>query len=77
MRSSVFALVAAAFASLASAYHTPVGNPSGNPILKPGLQEQVPAGKPYTITWTVSLPLHDLKCLILLADYFAANNAKD
>ncbi|KAL4892174.1 Ser-Thr-rich glycosyl-phosphatidyl-inositol-anchored membrane family-domain-containing protein [Aspergillus ambiguus] len=26
--------------------------PSGNPILKPGLNELVPVGQPYTITWT-------------------------
>jgi len=30
---------------------TPVGDPSGNPISKPGLNEIVPAGKPYAITW--------------------------
>ncbi|KAL4810749.1 Ser-Thr-rich glycosyl-phosphatidyl-inositol-anchored membrane family-domain-containing protein [Aspergillus unguis] len=54
-----------ALVAMATAYTTPdysVG-PSGNAILTPGLQEQVPAGKPYTITWdpttegTVSLVL--------------------
>ncbi|RDW93555.1 GPI anchored serine-threonine rich protein [Aspergillus mulundensis] len=42
-----------ALVAMASAYTTPdysVG-PSGNAILTPGLQEQVPAGKPYEITW--------------------------
>ncbi|KAL4768882.1 Ser-Thr-rich glycosyl-phosphatidyl-inositol-anchored membrane family-domain-containing protein [Aspergillus nidulans var. acristatus] len=42
-----------ALVAMATAYTTPdysVG-PSGNAILTPGLQEQVPAGKPYTITW--------------------------
>ena len=55
MKASFFATVAAAFVSLASAYTTPVSGPSGNPIAKPGLNEQVPIGKPYTITWTVSI----------------------
>lgn len=49
---SVFALFAAGLAAVASAYHAPVGDPSGNPITKPGLNEIVPVGKPYTITWT-------------------------
>lgn len=37
--------------ALASAYTTPVGDPSGNPISKPGLNEIVPVNQPYTITW--------------------------
>ena len=57
MRFSVAAIAAAAFAGLASAYTTPVGaNPVGNPISKPGLNEIVPAGTTYTITWNVSIP---------------------
>ncbi|KAF9895100.1 hypothetical protein FE257_000002 [Aspergillus nanangensis] len=40
--------------ALATAYTDPdySQNPSGNPILKPGLGELVAAGEPYTITWT-------------------------
>ncbi|KAI9376530.1 Ser-Thr-rich glycosyl-phosphatidyl-inositol-anchored membrane family-domain-containing protein [Aspergillus egyptiacus] len=39
--------------ALAAAYTTPDYSqpPSGNAILKPGLGELVPVGKPYTITW--------------------------
>jgi len=51
MRAFTAALFAAA-ASLVSAVVTPVGDPSGNPIAKPGLNEIVPAGSPYTITWS-------------------------
>lgn len=41
--------------ALAAAYTTPVGdNPQGNPIALPGLNQQVPKGSPFTITWTVS-----------------------
>ncbi|OJJ60147.1 hypothetical protein ASPSYDRAFT_150461 [Aspergillus sydowii CBS 593.65] len=54
-----------ALVAVATAYTTPDYSkaPSGNPISKPGLQEAVPAGKPYTIQWepttegTVSLVL--------------------
>lgn len=49
---SLLALFTAGLAALASAYHAPVGDPSGNPIVKPGLNEIVPVGKPYAITWT-------------------------
>jgi len=49
---SLFALFTAGLAAIASAYHAPVGDPSGNPITKPGLNEIVPVGKPYAITWT-------------------------
>ncbi|KAF1967955.1 hypothetical protein BU23DRAFT_558943 [Bimuria novae-zelandiae CBS 107.79] len=42
-------------AGLAAAYHRPVGNPTGNAITAP-LIEVVPAGKPYTITWTADSP---------------------
>jgi len=47
-----FIAIATALAGLASAYTTPVNGPVGNPILKPGLNEKVPVGKPYLITWT-------------------------
>ena len=54
MRFSVAAFVFAAYAGLTSAYTTPVGaTPSGNPISAPGLNEIVPAGTPFTITWNV------------------------
>ncbi|KAL9117319.1 MAG: hypothetical protein Q9187_006144 [Circinaria calcarea] len=58
MRFSVATIVSVAFAGLASAssslppYTTPVGaEPSGNSIYEPALNEIVPAGEPYTITW--------------------------
>lgn len=50
---SILAVFTAGLAAV-SAYTipvTPVGDPSGNPISKPGLNEIVPAGKPYAITW--------------------------
>ena len=53
MRAFTAALFAAA-ASLVSATVTPVGQPTGNPITSPGLNEIVPAGVPYNIIWTVS-----------------------
>ncbi|KAI9375719.1 Ser-Thr-rich glycosyl-phosphatidyl-inositol-anchored membrane family-domain-containing protein [Aspergillus egyptiacus] len=42
-----------ALVAVASAYTTPDYSvaPSGNAILTPGLDEQVPAGQPYKITW--------------------------
>ncbi|KAF2095384.1 hypothetical protein NA57DRAFT_59400 [Rhizodiscina lignyota] len=49
---SWFALFTAGLATLAQAYTQPQGaSPSGNPIAKPGLDEAVPAGSPYTVTW--------------------------
>ncbi|KAJ5444217.1 uncharacterized protein N7458_008089 [Penicillium daleae] len=56
MRFSVAALVSA-FAALAAAYTTPdySNPPQGNAVRAPGLNEQVPEGKPYTIKWD-----HDL-----------------
>jgi len=51
MQFSAFAIFSAALATLASAYTTPVGEPSGNAISKPGLNEVVPAGTAYPITW--------------------------
>jgi hypothetical protein len=53
MRYSLFA-VAAAIISSVQALTAPVGQPQGNPIHTPGLNDLVVAGKPYTITWTVS-----------------------
>lgn len=51
---STASIVAVAFAGLASACsQLPVGsNPSGNPINLPTLNQVVPAGVPFTITWT-------------------------
>lgn len=51
MKSSLVAGLVAAFASLAAAYTTPTTGPEGNPISAPGLNDIVPAGKPYKITW--------------------------
>lgn len=57
MRSfAILGAVLSAIVDIASAYTQPVGEPSGNPIARPGLHEKVPVGKPYTITWNVSLP---------------------
>ncbi|KAF1816223.1 hypothetical protein P152DRAFT_445906 [Eremomyces bilateralis CBS 781.70] len=53
---SVFALFTAGLSAVVSAYTTPVGEPSGNPILKPGLGDIVDAGKPYEITWDTTTP---------------------
>ncbi|KAI9821068.1 MAG: hypothetical protein M1827_003801 [Pycnora praestabilis] len=52
MQLSILALFTAGLATLTSAYTTPVGDtPSGNPISAPGLNEIVPVGTPYSITW--------------------------
>ncbi|KAH0536573.1 hypothetical protein FGG08_006557 [Glutinoglossum americanum] len=56
MRFSLAAAFIASVASLAAAFTTPVGEPSGNPIAKPGLGEIVPVGKPYAITWNPTTP---------------------
>ncbi|KAK7186672.1 hypothetical protein DPSP01_001028 [Paraphaeosphaeria sporulosa] len=47
--------VVAFFAGLAAAYHAPVGAPTGNAITAP-LVQTIPAGKPFTITWTADSP---------------------
>ncbi|KAJ4352021.1 uncharacterized protein N0V89_007367 [Didymosphaeria variabile] len=47
--------IIAFFAGLAAAYHAPVGEPSGNAITAPLIQS-IPAGKPFTITWTADSP---------------------
>lgn len=49
-----FASVVAALAALVSAHTEPNYNlsPEGNAIIKPGLNEAVPVGKPYTVKWT-------------------------
>ena len=50
---SAFALFVAGLTSIAgvSAVTEPTTGPSGNPISKPGLNELVPVGEPFTITW--------------------------
>lgn len=45
-----------AFAGLASAcVQQPTGALGGNPIGQPTLNQLVPVGKPFTITWNVSI----------------------
>ncbi|KAL4871595.1 Ser-Thr-rich glycosyl-phosphatidyl-inositol-anchored membrane family-domain-containing protein [Aspergillus spectabilis] len=55
-----------ALVAVATAYTTPDYSvpPSGNPILKPGLNEAVPVGSPYTITWDATT--EGLVSLVLL-----------
>lgn len=50
MKFSIAAFLSAIVA-VASAYTPPVGEPKGNPIFTPGLNQQVPVGKPFKITW--------------------------
>jgi hypothetical protein len=52
MRAFAVSLLSA-FVALASAYTQPdySKNPSGNAIALPGLNDEVPVGEPYTITW--------------------------
>lgn len=53
MRFSLLTAVVAAFAGLTSAYTTPVGAvPSGNPTKTPALNQILPVGRPFSITWT-------------------------
>lgn len=47
---SAFALFVAGLASV-NAYTEPTTGPSGNPIAQPSLNEIVPVGEPYSITW--------------------------
>jgi len=65
MRFSILTITAA-FAGIANAYTKPVGQPSGNAIIKPGLNEQVPVGKPYNIQWEPSTPKTGTVTLVLL-----------
>lgn len=49
-----------AFAGLASAcVQQPTGALGGNPIGQPTLNQIVPVGKPFTITWNVSISEHN------------------
>jgi len=63
---SVLAVFAAGLAAMASAYTTPVVQSTGYSVFTPGLNEIVPAGKPYKITWEVSKPAQKTVTLILL-----------
>ncbi|KAJ5713799.1 Ser-Thr-rich glycosyl-phosphatidyl-inositol-anchored membrane family-domain-containing protein [Penicillium malachiteum] len=62
------ATVFSALVAFASAYTTPdySEDPTGNPILTPGLQQQVPEGKPFEITWTPTTPTDGKISLVLL-----------
>jgi len=59
MRYTILSVLAAA-ASAVSAYTQPdttkFPNPSGNPIFTPGLNQIVPAGKPFEVTWNATTP---------------------
>jgi len=50
------ALAVAPFFTSVAAYTQPTGNLQGNPIYTPSLNEIVPAGKPYKITWNPTTP---------------------
>ncbi|KAJ5654416.1 extracellular serine-threonine rich protein [Penicillium lividum] len=60
------ATVLATFAAVAAAYTQPdySQDPQGNPIYTPSLNEQVPEGKPFEITWDPTLG--DVVSLVLL-----------
>jgi len=58
---SITTLVIAVCAGVASAatnckQQPATGDPSGNPVYHPGLDEQVPVGAPFDITWNVIMP---------------------
>jgi len=55
MKLSILAIVSAVVSAV-SALTPPVGDPSGNPIARPGLNEQVPVSKPFTISWAPTTP---------------------
>lgn len=49
---SLFTAGLACLVPLTNAYTKPVGDsPKGNPISEPGLNDVVPVGEPFTITW--------------------------
>ncbi|KAL2013006.1 hypothetical protein VTN00DRAFT_531 [Thermoascus crustaceus] len=60
MRFSIptISILSALAAGVVNAYTQPnfANSPTGNAIVLPGLNEQVPAGSPYTITWKPSTP---------------------
>ncbi|MCJ1436843.1 hypothetical protein MMC27_006225 [Xylographa pallens] len=51
MRTSSCALVSAALAGIASAWTTPTFADTGNSFYTPGLNQIVPAGAPFNVTW--------------------------
>ena len=55
MKYSMFAGAAAALISMVDAYTQPTGALGGNPVVLPSTNSPVTVGKPYTITWTVSI----------------------
>jgi len=55
MKSALFTGIVAALASVASALTPTKGEPQGNPIYTPNLGSIVECGKPYEITWKVSI----------------------
>ena len=52
---SLIAFVGVASAASGCSQAPSSGDPSGNPIAAPGLNQVVPAGTPFTITWNVSV----------------------
>ena len=56
---AVAALSASAFAAGCKQKQNDSPNPSGNAIILPGLQSQVPVGEPYDITWEVGADLRN------------------
>ncbi|MCJ1378876.1 hypothetical protein MMC17_001975 [Xylographa soralifera] len=51
MRISFYALVSAALAGIVSAWTTPTFADTGNSFYTPGLNQIVPAGAPFNVTW--------------------------
>lgn len=50
------ATVVCALAAVGFAAFTPTNGPTGNPISAPGLNQQIPVGQPFTITWAPTTP---------------------
>ncbi|KAF8421846.1 GPI anchored serine-threonine rich protein [Tirmania nivea] len=63
---AILSAVISAVAGIASAWTQPVGDPTGNPITRPSLHEQVTVGEPYTITWEPTLHLEGTVTLLLV-----------
>ena len=55
MRISFCILTSAALAGIASAWTTPTSADTGNSFYTPGLNQIVPVGAPFNVTWNVSL----------------------
>lgn len=66
-----------AFAGLASAcVQQPTGALGGNPIGQPTLNQLVPVGKPFTITWNVSISNNLHHRVFPKTDLLAAHNGR-